>query len=361
MDKNKQMQKAGDNSTQNQIDTVVVNQGITEQRTREIFDEMFQLERKNYTIEAFQTAKNRIGEFEKILIPRMSSINGAFNSFADPYFQFLLRDTQKVASSTEKEDDYRLLSELLVCHIQKGDERSIKANVKMAIDIVDLIEQTDLCALTVAHAVTRYVPMNCFCRDGLKTLDDLFGKLIYRELPSGNEWQENLDMLGAIRISSPNQLKKMRDYYFELLNGYTCVGIKKESDDYKKALKILNEANLDGNYLVDHELLDGYVRIPTSAKDSIDKLLIEDGKLVRPIKEDEKRSLHKVWELYSTDTNLANGVNKKFRDSLSEYTNLMKLAEWWDSIPEAFRVTPLGNTLAHTNAKRCDQRIPDLL
>jgi hypothetical protein len=140
----KQIQKAGDNAQQIQATTVVVNNGIDEKRTREIFSEMFALERVNYTQEAIRIAENRVYKFQESLIPRIEAIEGASEAFADPKFQFLLRDAQRTAAETERESDYDLLTELLVCHIQKGDNRKNSAGIGRAISIVDEIDNDAL-------------------------------------------------------------------------------------------------------------------------------------------------------------------------------------------------------------------------
>ena len=67
-------------------------------------------------------------------------------SFSDPAFQRLLVKAEQEAAASEREADYDLLTELLVYHVQKGDNRKNRAGVLKATEIVDLIDNTALCA-----------------------------------------------------------------------------------------------------------------------------------------------------------------------------------------------------------------------
>ena len=48
-------------------------------------------------------------------------------------------------------------------------------------------------------------------------------------------------------------------------------------------------------------------------------------------------------------------------DLWKSYSAPKQLQLWWDNIPIAFDITKVGKVLAHTNAKRCDPELPDLL
>ena len=67
----KQIQEAGDNSKQLQAKNMIVNFGIDEKRAREIYQEMNEQVRSDYTKEALTTANSRITEFENRLLPKM--------------------------------------------------------------------------------------------------------------------------------------------------------------------------------------------------------------------------------------------------------------------------------------------------
>lgn len=361
MENSKQTQKAGENSQQYQIGTIIVNQGITEERAREIYSEMIPSSLKDYTSDAYALANQRIGKLENCVLPKLNEIDGLLQSFADPAFQILLKKAQQSAAATEREDDYALLSELLICHVQKGTNRKNRAGIKQAVEIVDQIDNDALCALTVAHAVSSYLPTSGDCSEGLQVLDSLFKQLMYQELPTGTEWLDHLDILGALRFSLIGNMKKISEYYPANLDGYVCVGIKTNSDDYKKAIELLTNTQIIDTFLVPNECLDGYVRLKIQNKSAIDKLVLNNNSISIPVQQNQKDALKKVWDLYTKDSNLQKQATENFMKLWDSYDSLHKVRLWWESIPNAFQLTRVGEILAHTNARRCSSDIPELI
>lgn len=90
---NNQSQKSGNDSTNLQVQQMVVNVGID---GRQIYQEMNLQLRSDYTQEAFVIANNRVKEFEDRLMPKMAQVDGALGAFADPSFQLLLVNAQKL-------------------------------------------------------------------------------------------------------------------------------------------------------------------------------------------------------------------------------------------------------------------------
>ena len=221
----KQTQKAGDNANQFQAGTLIIA-GIDEKRVREIFAEMFAIERRNLTAEAGIVADTRVTEFEDRLLPKMIAAD-ALKAFGDPGFQILLRKAQLAAAATERPNDYELLSELLIHRFQKGDNRNTRAGITRAVEIIDQINDDALLGLTVFHSVCYFLPITSDIFQGLDVLNDLFGKIIYDTLPVGNEWIDHLDVLDAIRISPIGNLKKFIEYYPLRLENYILNPYKK--------------------------------------------------------------------------------------------------------------------------------------
>ena len=356
-----QKQYAGSDSNQYQISNYIVNQGISEERVRSIFAELIPQALESYTQDAYKIASSRIDKLETTVIPRIMDIDGAIAMFADPAFQVLLRKAQQSAAATERDDDYGLLSELLVCHIQKGNDRKNRAGISKAIEIVDDIDNDALCALTLVHAVGTFIPVTGDMKQGLQMLNALFAKLFYMQVPEGTEWIEHLDVLGAVRIDKTSSFKKTKDYYIERLSGYTCVGLKKDSKEYTEAMNLLNDAKLSPDLLIPNELLEGYVRLPIPNQNSIKKMNMISLGITRKINDQEIEALNKIWKLYLSDENLKNSVVEKFNDLWNSYSALKRLRLWWDNISMCFYITKVGKVLAHTNAKRCDPELPDLL
>ena len=174
MENSKQSQKAGENSQQYQAETIIINQGVTEERVRAIFSELIPSALQAYTSDAYALANQRIGKLEDHVWPKLDKVDGLLQSFADPAFQILLRKAQQAAAASEREDDYALLSELLVCHVQKGSDRKNRAGISRAIEIIDQIDNDALCALTIHYAITNFRPITGKCIEGLQVFNSIF-------------------------------------------------------------------------------------------------------------------------------------------------------------------------------------------
>lgn len=368
MSGDKQIQRAGNDSQLMQAGTINVYNGIDEKRAREICAETYAVARRNFTEDAYACANERVQQLENSLLPRMQQIEGALSAFADPSFQMLLASAQRTAAATEREADYDMLAELLVCRVTNGQPRKSRAGISRAVEIIDKIDDDALCALTVVHAVNSVVPSSGLCTIGLKTLSDLFEALIYMDLPTGTDWIDHLDILDAVRINSVDSFKKLDDFYPNFLDGYTAVGICVDSDTYATAVQLLKEAGLASTVLVPNEFLNGYVRIPVACKGMIGNLKVTrnitiDGNVVRveiPINEKEMSALNAVWNMYSTDAEMKKIVYSEFMREWNKYSSLKQLHMWWNRLSLAFDLTHVGTVLAHTNARRCDKMIPEL-
>lgn len=365
---NSQHQNGGDSSTNIQAKQMIVHVGIDEKRAREIYQEMNLQLRNDYSQEALKIANARVVEFENRLMPKMAEVHGALEAFADPSFQLLLVEAQKTAAATERPVDYDLLSELLIHRFKKGENRTARAGISLAVEIVDKISDEALLGLTVSHALSSFLPASGDINAGLDVLNELFGKIFYEKLPLGNDWLDHLDILDAVRLNPIGGLKKVAQYYPEQLPGYIDVGIRKNSESHEKSLKIINNNSLPTNILIEHTLNSDFLRICTSNIKNIDQLsLIKQtvhnntlNQTREKLSEEQKQAINSIYNLYSQDEKIKQENINLFMEEWNKRPNLITLREWWDNIPSAFSVTSVGKVLAHSNAQRCYKDLPPL-
>lgn len=361
----KQIQKAGDNSQQIQANNYIVNIGISEERAREIYREMAS-QLRTYAQEACSVAQSRIEKFENSLLPKMKTIEKALEAFADPAFQLLLLEAQKRAATTERATDYDLLSELLLHRFQKGTDRIVRTGINRAVEIVPEISDEALLGLTVLYIASCVTPESGSIRKGLNTLNELFGKLFYGSLPSGDEWLDHLYVLGTVRINNVFVQEGIRERYSRTLSGYVDVGIEKSSENYNRAVILLKGCGLPESSLIEHELNPNYVRLSLANKRQIDSVYVEredptnQRKLRENLNEKQKNALISIYDLYSKNSAIKEKNLEKFMEEWDRLPNLKKLREWWDSIKASVQITSVGRVLAHANAQRCDKQIPPL-
>ena len=364
----KQLQKAGDNSKQIQTGDIYISNGISEQRVREICSEIAGKAIADNSREAIDIAMKRIDFFTDLLLPRMQSIEKAFDSFSDPSFQVLLRKAQLTAACSDRDSDFKILIELLTHRVKNKKDIKKKASISKAIEIIDQIDDDSLYALTLIHAIDSFVPTTGNIFQGIKTLSDLYEKIGYINLPKDNLWVDNLSILGCINVSPLFIQNDFEEQFFNRLNGYTCAGIKKEDENYKKAIELLNKYGISTNILVDHELNEGYVRLCVAQKVQIKDLSLHQVVNINGIPqivnvqltEEQKLCLNQIFELSSKDAVAIKRVKEKFLEQLNSHEPIKQIIEWRNKVGTAFNLTSIGKVIAHANAKKIDKTRPDL-
>jgi len=361
-----QTQKAGDNATQMQVGTVVNNYvtvGVSEERAKEICKEQFRALIKEYSNEAAQTTLRRVDALENAMIPRLKQIDDKFRFLTDPAFLILLREAAFVAVSTDKKEDYDLLSELLGAHIQSGDERKKKAGIRRAIKVVDDIDSSALCGLSILFFMQTFTIKSNNLVDLLLRFSSTIAPFMSTDLPKGDAWLEHLDLLSAVRVLQFNTLVKMHEIFTNHYDGIICVGIKKDSEEYDKAVKILSDGDVSPSMLVGNELLDGYVRLVFGKKSEIaESKFYNPRSPINSLDNDKCRAAClKVWEFYSHESSLKKEVVDNFIKRWDEYECLKKLRSWWDNIPHSAKITDLGDALARANVIRCCPSLKPLI
>ena len=109
----------------------------------------------------------------------MHKHKNSMECFSEPSFLLLLKESQEVAASTDCHEDYELLAELLSYRTEQEYPRTAKAAIRRAIKIVDEIDSTALCGLTVYHSAITLFTTNGSLEKGLKHLDVMYSKLIH--------------------------------------------------------------------------------------------------------------------------------------------------------------------------------------
>ncbi len=374
MGEDKQIQKAGDNSQQIQANNIYIHNGLTEEQVRLICAEMTQKAIADCTFTATQIAKDHIDKFNSVLIPHIQQIESDFNSFTDPSFQVLLRKAQLTAACSGKDEDYKILSELLIHRVKNKTNIKKKASITKAVEIVDQIDDDSLLGLTFFLLITYFVPRTGVISAGLGVLNDLYSKLDLESLPKGDLWLDNLSILGAITTNTIVSPIPFCEGMYSSLPGYVCAGIKKDSENYLRAQEILNNTRFHSKILVDNELLEGYVRLPISQSKIPDEIIVEVSSIkdyslnsisfphsIGYVLSDlEKEAFSSILELYDRDSSVIATVKKEFKEIMQNYPSINKAMMWWDSLEHSITLTSVGKVIAHTNAKSINPTLPDL-
>lgn len=353
----KQSQKAGDNAQQVQAQTVVINNyygtDIDEKGARAIYQKKSPQAIEYYTQEAQCIARLRINNFESVLIPRME-VEDALKAFADPSFQNLLVEAQKVAASTERQADYELLAELITQWTQVKGDRMSRTALRGAVKIVGELDDVALLGLTVLS----YLPMTPIL--GLESIpielekwNNLLEQRLDSPLPQGTGWLEHLAVLGAVRIHNVAFSRTIKEKVRQALSGYVDVGILNGSDDHQMAISLLESAGLPSSgVLVEHDLNKDYLRVNLPHRGMIDKLQVGDsGGSMQFLTDSQKNTIERLYDLYVQDENLREQNVDKFIEEWDRWPTLRTMRKWWESWSIS-SITSVGLVLAHANAER---------
>lgn len=359
-----QQQKAGDNSTQIMV-SGNVNVGITEQQARDICKAECAIALQNWAFQAGAFAEARIQKLEDKVLPKMLSYDKNLSIFGDPGFQILLRKAQVAAASSERENDYEILSDLLLHRAEQDKNRERRLGISKAIEVVDQIDDIALIALSVVYAISRYTPVSTRLDEGLKVLNNLYGKIIDdKKLPTDSSWMEHLDLLSAIRISPKgiNSFKKMEVYMPEQLKKYFENGIKKDSDEYKLVLEKFNKAGTPLSCIEPHPLKEGYVHLTTSR--DVGKILLllntPQGPLQVPLSAQQKEAFEYANRINFTLNCKDNEMTESFWKIWEYYPYLKVVRAWWNELESHFQITPVGEALANAYIRGKEPSIPPM-
>ena len=345
---------------------VTINYGITEERSRAIFDEKLPIALQNYSVESEFVAKGRAYKFRQKLVPRLGEEEKGYESFADPSFLFLLIEAQKAAASTDRESDYEVLSELLASRVKVGADRQLYLGINKAVSVLPFISDDQLLGMTIHFCIAKISSISNSIADGLKTINDCYGKIIGEtKLPEGDNWLDSLEAGGLVKdLRQPLQaFKKSRDIFLETFRVYLVTGIKKDSERYQKAIELLRDVGLPESSLIEHELNSEYVRLRAINEANIDILQItkqlENGStLSMPLNDGQKDAMRKIIAMYDGEMSLKEDFNNRFVGKVREYPHLKKVMDWWDANTTYYDLTIVGRILANANANKCDARIP---
>lgn len=364
MDISKQSQHAGNNATQQQA-SVINNYSIIqfdEGKCREICGGYFQQMQENLTT-ALDTAKRRELEFENSFVDRLKKVENGMDAFSDPAYLKTLVKAQQAAVCTDEKSDYDLLSELLVKRFEVKGAKQQSLYVNKAIELVDEIPFEAL------HGLTMFLILNSFyvTHGDLEMARTILSNLLStikgnNSLPQGRGWIQDLALLSAVRIHDIGEFKKCNEWLTKRYDRFIHAGIQKDSEQFKQACDILKKYDFQHNILVDNELLPGYVHLHVGFFLDKDRLCVptDEGFFAYELTDEIEEMISRIKALYSTSNDLMETVKTNFIQYLREDQILQEAFDWWDSIPIAFDLYPVGKMLGNVNARRLSSIVPNI-
>lgn len=314
-------------------------------------------------------AREKLEKFSDHLLPKLVRAE-LIDAFKDPAIQIFFREEQKTALCSDRDIDMSLLSEMLIYRINNKNNIPKKASVSKAVEIIDKVSTEALVALTIKY-LNRFFPVTGNIAAGLKVLDELYKTILDdNDLPINNEWVDNVEILGLVRVSGLTTLKRFEEILFERLNGYCLTGIQKDTQRYNEILETLEANDIPKDILVDHILNQNYVRINVVNIEQIDNISIIKWEIIggkqvfneQYLTQNQKQILKDIYNETSKDKSRAHHIKEQLVLKIKECTSLNIVMEWWNNnLSPAVSLNSVGNVIAHTNAKRLKDDIPDMV
>jgi len=218
-------QKSGDSSTQNQV--VNINnyngsQGMSKDEVKQLIhqEELSIIGEKIGVVS--QEIHERLDKLRDEVIRQSGRLDAQFRIFESPAFLTLLRESISATMCSVEKPDYSCIAMLLGQYQKDSQPRFV--NYEIALKIAGRISRDALVALTVITFITRYRPTDGKVQSLISWLEKNLAVILSSELPVGDDWEDELDMLQAGRYSSISSIKNLKIFLWTRMKAYLLEG-----------------------------------------------------------------------------------------------------------------------------------------
>jgi len=341
-------QVAKENSQQIQIERFLNIGAIDESTAIKIFTELYNNTRVMLTKEANDIAKNRVVDFENVLMRRISETIGNFSMFRVPWFYIQLVEAQKAAAISGLFSSYDLLATLLLNKYIEDETRldSATSIINQAIKVVKNISLQTLEWFTVVCSLHYIYARKCKgVLETIEAYEDRYNKLITTNPPEDtSEFLNEIQILKLCRAKVFKTRPCFEENFFNLhYRNLIETGIKKDSNNFILATQYIKNANFhEENIFIEHELNFDYMRLNLRCIDDVDNLEYSDQ---------QKNVLKTVFGLYVFDESIINENLLKLNQLWLERPILKKASDFVNSVP-CLTETYVGIRIARANLQR---------
>jgi hypothetical protein len=335
-----QSQKAGADSQQYQAGGDI-NIGVTAEEVVDITRAEVARSVDQLTAAAKEIAEARNHALGDRIIGAFEGRPELFQAFADPDFQFSLRDAARAAASTDEVYTEELLVDLLTNRAEKGASTRVRLATSQAIKAADKLSLEALNGLTALWAIVSLRSSEPNVASELKVATEVADVLIALKLPTDAGWVRELDVLNLGRTQQVLVRTQFKDIVISRVSRDLVTGIDVDTslgliDGAKKAIPEVAER------IEAHPLKPGFVKL--AGKDKED-LLSQLPAYAADISE-----LQQLIGLngYGIGDNTATANLAK---ELESSRQISTIANWWNSVP-VLNLTMVGEVVAFVNARR---------
>ncbi len=292
------------------------------------------------TATAKEVAEARVQALGDKIIEAFSDRHELVAAFADPDFQFSLRDAARTAASSDNEYTEQLLVDLLANRAEEGNTARVRLATSHAIRAADKLSKEALNGLTAIWALSFLWSPGATFDESLTGESSDAGTLVALGLPSDNGWVSDLDVLNLARLQTLGRRNAYVDVLAHRFRAFLVPGIDGEADQALLAETQQAVPELR-SLIIEHPLKPGYFMLTPSDEEAVKAALPEGAT------RDQSISAIIGKNGYGMEDNTA-------RASLAALTDAAPLAtvrDWWSTVP-TFDFTVAGDVIGFVSARR---------
>ena len=345
--RHEQDQEAGDNSEQQQAARDIINItqvgvsaadviAITRSETKRVIEE-------ELTPAAERIAHERLDQFEQKMIDRFAEDPQLRKAFADPDFQYSLRDASRAAASNDDDHTEDLLVDLLANRAAEGNSARLRLITSRAIQAADKLSIEALRGLTATWAVTVLGPSEPSALGYVTACTGIAAVVLRLGTETDHGWIEDLEALGLAR--TPSGIAVSRKPYKQLLGDRAAAHLNRgiDQETHRDLIEsAVAECPWLGQLLVPHQLKPGVLALAGTTADEFRNLVPADSR--------QSPEIEQLIALNGFGVQDAAAV-AKFNELFDQAEPLVEIAAWWDLLP-IFDLTLIGRAIGLVNARR---------
>jgi hypothetical protein len=342
----RQQQTAGTSSQQFQAsgDMEVHVHGVTAADVVSIIRTEVDAVRGELTAMASQAgslAEARLRAFQDHVVDQFAQAPQLREAFADPDFQFSLRDAGRAAVSNDDQHTEDLLVDLLKNRAERGNQARVRLATSHAIRAADKLSVETLNGLTALWALEHLKAKVPGIVNALLTGENIARPLIEMGLPGDATWTQDAEALNLVRTLPISTRTVYRQFLTQQVAPYLNPGINQA-----ESAELIAQATEQCPWLRDklqpHPLKEGFIVLPGATADEFTATIPPEYEQTAEIAQLIGRNGYGQQD---------NTATTEFAQRINQSDALSRIADWWDKVP-ALNLTLIGSVVGFVNARR---------
>jgi hypothetical protein len=342
-----QEQSAGDHSEQYQAgrDMHVEVHGVTAADVVAITRSEVSRVREELTAAAEAVAADRLRKFESRILEQFEQNDHLRGAFADPDFQFSLRDAGRAAVSNDDQHTEDLLVDLLKNRAEQGNQARVRLATSQAIRAADKLSLEALNGVTGLWALQFLKSGVPGVAPALRAGELVATGLVGMGLPDDPSWTEDADALNLVRLGGGGMVMERARYRDFMARREPGIPLN-PGIDQEASRDLIEAARSKCPWLEDklqpHPLRPGFLLL---VGDNAEEFLA-----AVPADSEAPPELHQLVSMNNFGVQ-DQTVIAAFGEKVDECENLREVADWWDRVPN-LDLTVVGRVIGFVNARR---------